>query len=115
MLAMMVLSCSFHESIVRMIGLHGPRKNAIISHLTKFWESRNLDMQPVKTICNVLAAFGCIALISINVSAAETGTKSKSKIYSESEFLQSFSGKSRKVVSCLLYTSPSPRDGLLSR
>jgi hypothetical protein len=56
-------------------------------------------MQPVKTICSAIAAFSCIALISINVSAAETGTKSKAKIYSESEFLQSFSGKSRKVVS----------------
>jgi len=56
-------------------------------------------MQTVKTICSAIAAFSCIALISINVSAAETGAKSKGKTYSESEFLQSFSGKSRKVVS----------------
>ena len=56
-------------------------------------------MQTVKFICSAIAVFSCIALISIDVSAAETGVKSKGKTYSESEFLQSFSGKSRKVVS----------------
>ena len=71
-------------------------------------------MQPVKTICSAIAAFSCIALISINVSAAETGTKSKAKIYSESEFLQSFSGKSRKVVSERL-GMPESADAVLTQ
>ena len=80
-------------------GLREPHNNAIIQYLTNFREFRDSDMQPVKIICSAIAAFSCIALISINVSAAETGTKGKGKTYSESEFLQSFSGKSRQVVS----------------
>ena len=37
------------------------------------------------------------------------------KIAKESEITMNFSLDSTKSINCLLYTSPSPRDGLLSR
>ena len=58
---------------------------------------------------NFISGIGNTPLIKLGAASEITGCN----IYGKAEFLNP--GGSVKDRACLLYTSPSPRDGLLSR
>ena len=61
-----------------------------------------IELLVVVAIIGILAAVGVVAYNGYTKSAKENAVKANHK-------------NVVKFISCLLYTSPSPRDGLLSR
>ena len=62
-----------------------------------------------------LAISAMVFVIYLGARSTMRGMKAKSERLTEEEELKNLPENNTGMISCLLYTSPSPRDGLLSR
>ena len=89
------------------------RKKATTGLISEMKVQIELAKDPNILVFTPLGGLGPVDIVTLNMSTGEyTGYDVKSKNYRKSDYTAK-DGYKRK--SCLLYTSPSPRDGLLSR
>ena len=100
------------------------RKKAVIGLINELAAQLNLAKDPNILVFTPLGGLGPIDIVTLNMSTGEYSAYDvKTKNYRKKDHTPSDGYKrktkgsliNRQATTCLLYTSPSPRDGLLSR
>ena len=95
------------------------RKKATTGLISEMKAQIELAKDPNILVFIPLGGLGPVDIVTLNMTTGEyTGYDVKTKNYRKADYTAKDGYRRKRIgslISCLLYTSPSPRDGLLSR